>query len=362
MSSWKWPRAKEMKLHLQSEMGRKLTVTLRQSRPGDEEAMIACIRDEYEDTYFRKELYDPIYIREAAESGQITFLTAETKAGEIAGMFVLKEYVPEENTCELASEILRKKYRGYGLAGLFYEYGLNLLLSRHYSAALCFPVLFHDITQKLAGRLGMRATGFLLNIFDLERIRHSYLNGKNTKHSVGVQILAVGKKDAGNVYIPQEHQALCGRIYKSLRVDFHMMPDTGRKDIQERMPSESELSYRQDEMQSSLEICIHRIGMDLPGRMEKIHRKYPLTGRQTENVLLNINDIHAVDTYRSLTGSGYFFTGLKPLCGVYEYMILHHPGTVECFMEDYAVAPEFLKILKYVKRNYERREKEDEKK
>lgn len=355
-------RAEEKELHLKNGAGRKLTVTLRQSRPGDEEGMIACIQDEYGDTYFKKELYERTYIRKEAESGHITFLIAETKAGEIAGMLTLREHTPEENICELASVVFRKKYRGYGLAMPFCRYGMRILRSCDYAAAYCLPVLFHDITQKVLYRFGMCATGFILNVFDLERIIHSYFNGKNTKHSMGVQVQAVGKTDAGRLYIPHEYQTFCSRIYMNLHVNFRLMPEGGKEDMPEQMPMESGLSYRQDETQSSMEICVCRVGADLYKRMEELHGKYPLRGRQTENVFLNINDPYAVSVCQRLRETGYFFTGLKPLCGENEYMILHHPGEVECFMEDYAVSPEFSKILKYVKRNYERREKEDERK
>ena len=350
-------------LHLNNKQGRNLTITLREYRPGDEEGMIACIRDEYGDTYFKRGFYKPEHIKEESDSGHITFLVAQTKAGEIAGMLILKEFAPKEDMCEIASQIFRKKYRGYGLAMPFFEYAMDILLSRNYSAAYCLPVLFHDVTQRLLYRLGLRATGFVLNVFDIEHITHSYHNGKNTKHSQGIQIRAVGKQDAGTLYLPREHQTFCSNIYNELGVKFHIEQDKDEKeyklqpesaDNKHVLPPVSLLSFWQNELQRSLEVNIRLVGEDLPLRIADLHTKYLLRGRQIINIFLNCNDKNAVWAYRVLEEEGYFFTGLKPLCSKREYMVLHNPGKIEIFFEDYVVSEEFNGLLRYVSKVYER--------
>lgn len=337
------------KLYLTDPEGRKLSVTLRAYSSGDEEGMIACIRDEYGETYFKRDFYQPAYLRAEAESGHITFLVAEIGKDDIAGMMILKEFAPQESMCEIASQIFRKKYRGYGLAMPFFEYGMEILLGREYSAAYCLPVVFHNTTQRLLYRLGLRATGFVLNVFDTEHIVHSYQNGRNTKHSQGIQIRAVGKRTAGKVYIPTRHWEFCSSVYDSLRVAYHLTEgDKGRR---ERLPPVSELSCKQDELQSSLEVRVSGIGLDLPERMKVIHQKFPLKGKQTANVFLNISDSNAVWAYHALTEMGYFFTGLKPLCSESEYMVLHDPGEVKTYFEDYVLSEEFENLMNDIKRN-----------
>ena len=350
-------------LHLKNKQGRGLTITLREYRPGDEEGMIACIRDEYKDTYFKRGFYEPAYIKEESDSGHITCLVAQTKAGEIAGMLILKNFFPKEDMCEIASQIFRKKYRGYGLAMPFFEYAMDILLKGNYSAAYCLPVLFHDVTQRLLYRLGMHATGFILNVFDIEQIAPSYHNGKNTKHSQGIQIRAAGKQDAGMLYLPEEHQAFGIKIYNGLGVKFNMeqknednedglQPES--VDIEYALPPVSLIHFRQNELQQSLEISIYLVGEDLAMRIEELHKKYPLKDRQTAGIFLNCNDKNAVWAYRLLEKKGYFFTGLKPLCSKKEYMVLHNPGEVEIYFEDYVVSEEFETLLNYIAKAYER--------
>lgn len=325
--------------------------------------MIACIRDEYGDTYFKRGFYDPAYLRKEAEEGIITFLIAETEEDGIIGMMILKEFYPKESMCEIASQIFCKKYRGYGLAMPFFEYGMNLLLSRSYSAAFCLPVLFHDVTQRLLYRLGMRATGLVMNVFDMDHIIHSYNNGRNRKHSQGIQIRAVGKRDAGMLYLPEEHYAFCRDIYGSLGAVFTIADADIRRqtesvggeesaDTVELLPEHTQMEYTNDDLQHSLTIDVSHAGRDLADRIEQLHKRYPLKGKQTAAIFLNCNDPGAVWAYETLQEMGYFFTGLKPLCSEREYMVLHHEGEVEIYFEDYWVSGEFANLIKYVETCY----------
>lgn len=336
----------EKHLHLTNGAGNRLSIVLRKYRPGEEAGMIACIRDEYGNSYFKKSFYLPEQIKKESDSGHIIFLAAEDmETGEIAGMMILKEFYPEESMCEIASQIFRKKYRGYGLAQPFFTYGMEILMARSYSAAYCLPVLFHDTTQRLLYRQGLRATGFILNVFHMGRISHSYPKDRNKKHSQGIQIMAVGKKNAGTLYLPPKHKEFCKKIYDVLGVAYRV----AEMEKPAGLPAFTDIQWKQDEVQCSLEIRIRKAGKDLSKQMQKLHNRYPLTGMQTANVFLNINDKNAVWVYRTLEKEGYFFTGLKPLCSDKEYMVLHNAGEVEIFLEDYVVTEEFKEIENYVK-------------
>lgn len=343
----------EKKIVLKNSRGDTLSLLLREYAKGDEEGMIACIRDEYGDTYFKRDLYQPEYIQNEA-GRHMTFLVAQTDNGEIAGMLILKQFYPEESMCEIASQIFLKKYRGYGLAAPFFQYGLELLKSRNYSAAYCLPVVFHNITQVLLYRLGLSATGFILNVFDLEKITHSYENGRNTKHSQAVQIMALEKQDAGILYLPKEHQLFAKAVYDSLGVNYRLSCSEGMFDKKEDvMPEYCDITYTYDEVQSNLEIRIHRVGQDMRKLLKQLQQQYPTCEKLTTNIFLNCNDSNGVSAYTYLMDLGYFFTGLKPLCSEHEYMILHNPGKVPIYFEDYVVSDEFAYVLSYVKYCYE---------
>lgn len=341
---------KEKTVHLQNKKRQTLMLRLRKSRAGDEKGMIACIRDEYGDTYFRRDFYQLDYLKKEAASGHSMFLVAEDKDGRIAGMMVLKERFPEETMCEMASQIFRKQYRGYGLAMKFFEYGMEILRSGPYSAAYCLPVLFHDITQRLLYSLGLRATGLILNVFDMDKIKHSYKNGRNHKHSQGIQTMKLHKQEAGILYLPMEHRTFAASVYDRLGVSYRI--NTEEKNT--AIPAGGSIRYQYDPAESSMEICIISIGTDTLERIRLLHSFYPLKGMQTYNIFLNINDSHAIAAYYFLSKMGYFMTGFKCLCSEREYMVLHHPGEVEVYMEDYVLSSEFALIASYVKGCYKK--------
>lgn len=340
------------KLVLKNSQQDTISVQLRPYHEGDENGMIACIRDEYADTYFKRDFYDADHLRKEAKAGHITFLIAETNTGEIAGMMILKEFYPEENMCEIASQIFRKKYRGYGLAMPFFCYGMKMLLMRDYYAAFCLPVVFHNTTQRLLYRLGMYATGFVLNMLDMTGVVNSYGKDRNEKHSQGIMVRAIHKRDAGKLYIPKVHADFCRSIYDKLQVDYRLAQDTYKTTITD-VP-QSYIRYKQDGLQKSLEIYVDVIGFDLKERIQSIHSDYPLCKKQTANIFLNCNDINAPFAYRVLTEMGYFFAGLKPLCSEREYMVLHNPGEVRIFVDDYVLSDDFSFVAQYVKNCYEK--------
>lgn len=346
-------------LKLSNRQGMLLNITLRKYRRGDEEGMIACIRDEYGENYFKNNFYNPDYLAAEAQN-HITFLIAETQKDGIAGMFILKEFFPQETMCEMASMIFRKKYRGFGLAQPFFIYGMDIMKKHSYSAAFSLPVLFHNVTQRLLYGMGMRTTGFLLNVFDMDKITHSYTNGSNTKHSQGIQVMAADKKGAGTLFLPQEHRVFGRQIYGRLGVSYRIMDMDHPLKLfpgQESMNWISNFSCKNDDKQSNLEIRIHRVGRDLRKCMKRVEKSFPLAGKQTANVLLNINDVNAVWAYNILISMGYFFTGFKPLCSQWEYMVLHHPGKVKIFFDDYKVSSEAAPVLTYVKDQYNNRKR-----
>ena len=49
-----------------------------------------------------------------------------------------------------------------------------------------------------------------------------------------------------------------------------------------------------------------------------------------------------------LKEEGWFFTGLRPLCGDWEYMVLHNAGEVQIVWDNYVLSDEFKEIVNYI--------------
>lgn len=365
-----------MKLY-HRETGERLEISFRTLEDRDTDGVIACIRDEYGDTYFKRDFYNPKFIREEHREGIITFLVAVTDLDEVAGIMILKKFYPYESMIEIATQIFKKKYRGYGLAEHMFDYGMKILQEMPCSAVYSLPVTFHGISQRLLRMRGLIGCGFIFSVFDMEKIQQSYGKRRNLKHSQGIQILAKDKTDAGTLYIPQEQRGFTGWLYKKLGVRFRLADaegDAGYGDgssgsgnagnragscepgYVENQDVSCQVMKTIDWVQSSAAITIYKTGDGLKVYLESILEEYGSLPRFTLNVFLNVNDPGAVAAYYLLKEKGFFFAGYKPLCSENEYMVMHNPLEVPIIFKDYVLTEEFQDLIQYMEVFYEERQ------
>lgn len=316
-----------------------MTFTLRLFEDADADGVIACIRSEYGETYFKRDFYNPAFLRRVHAEDVVTFIVAQTEQGEIAGIIALKSFFPAETMCELASEIFKKEYRGYHLAEPMIRFAMELIAKRSYSAAYALPVTFHSISQRLLQKLGMTATGFIFSVFRTECVQSSYDYGHCQKHAQGIQVMPMEKTDAGVLYLPDEITGIARRIYTKLGV---------RHEIQSActpLTGKTRLCFTNDALHGNCSITLLRAGADLKAQVARIFEKYAGQPLQTFNVFVNANDSAAVESFRLLEECGFFFTGFKPLCSDRELFVMHHPNGVEPHTEDYVLTGEFKELL-----------------
>lgn len=365
-----------MKLY-HRETGERLEISFRTLEDRDTDGVIACIRDEYGDTYFKRDFYNPKFIWDEHREGIITFLVAVTDLEEVAGIMILKKFFPYESMIEIATQIFKKKYRGYGLAEHMFDYGMKLLQEMPCSAVYSLPVTFHGISQRLLRMRGLIGCGFIFSVFDMEKIQQSYGKRRNLKHSQGIQILAKDKTDAGTLYIPQEQRGFTGWLYKKLGVRFRLADaegDAGYGDgssgsgnagnragscepgYVENQDVSCQVMKTIDWVQSSAAITIYKTGDGLKAYLESVLEEYGSLPRFTLNVFLNVNDPGAVAAYYLLKEKGFFFAGYKPLCSENEYMVMHNPLEVLIIFKDYVLTEEFRDLIQYMEVFYEERQ------
>lgn len=359
------------------ETGERLEISFRTLEDRDTDGVIACIRDEYGDTYFKRDFYNPKFIREEHREGIITFLVAVTDLDEVAGIMILKKFYPYESMIEIATQIFKKKYRGYGLAEHMFDYGMKLLQEMPCSAVYSLPVTFHGISQRLLRMRGLIGCGFIFSVFDMEKIQQSYGKRRNLKHSQGIQILAKDKTDAGTLYIPQEQRGFTGWLYKKLGVRFRLADAEGDAGYgagssgsgnagnragscvhgyKENQDVSCQVMKTIDWVQSSAAITIYKTGDGLKAYLESVLEEYGSLPRFTLNVFLNVNDPGAVAAYYLLKEKGFFFAGYKPLCSENEYMVMNNPLEVPIIFKDYVLTEEFRDLIQYMEVFYEERQ------
>ncbi len=319
--------------------GEKKTFTMRPFAPGDEAGMIACIRDEYADSYFKRDFYDPDKLREKALGDHYVFFVAQTDE-EIAGMEIFALFTElGDDYIEPASQIFKPVYRGYGLAAALVEYTFALAKQMQPAALFVHAVTFHSITQRVCGAQGMIPTGFRLGSFLAERMHNSYPIGNCPKHSEGIMILPVQKTDAGRVYVPKELKEYVSGCYDRLGMGYTLCFD------REELPGRSaELSVITDELQRTVLIRILQSGDDLIHQVQQIMEPHDPDSLYTYQIALPADSGAAITEYEQLKELGFFFTGLKAACGRSEQFYMQWCGSLELHMEEYVLTEDFARL------------------
>lgn len=324
-----------------------IDITIRLFKNSDAQGVIDCIRAEYGDTYFKRKFYDPAYLVKINCQNETNFIVAETDTGIIAGVIALKSFFPGEMMCELATEIFKKEFRRYHLAESMIQFAMGMIEERCYSAMYALPVTFHSVSQRLLKRNGMIATGFILSVFISDKVVSSYEYGRCIKHSQGIQIKALEKRNAGNIYISEELNEIATNIYKKLVVDFKII--TSETDTLVCRKEKTMLYHVNDSIHNNCAITILKIGADVDKRVNDICSKYKDIPLQTFNVFLNMNDSNSEYAYEKMKDNGFFFTGFKALCSDNEYMVMHNNNGIDMFLEDYVLSEEFEELMQLIR-------------
>ncbi len=334
--------------------GEQKTFLLRPYQIGDEEGMIACIRSEYEDTYFKKDFYEPECLREKALGGQYQFFVAESD-GRILGMLIFTFFEPKEDCIEPASEILHQDARGYGLANAFVEYTFPLAKALEPGCLFTHVVTFHDITQKVCMAQKMEPVGFRFGTFYMANSKNSYGGGGCVKHSEGIMVLPVQRRQVGQVYLPTEIAEFAEHCYQRMGVQHQIITEKEAKSVVKEN-GEVKLQIKKDQKNRNclIQILQHGDALELVTRLQTLIQEE--TGPYwTYQITMDADAKLVYEEYRRLREIGFFFTGLKTLCSEKEQFYMQWCGNLELNVDAYQLIPEFRTLWQALKPYYEKR-------
>lgn len=323
------------------------TFILRPFRSSDEEAVIECVKEEYGDTYYRREYYDKKLLSEIIENDELYLFLAYC-GDDVCGIQSIMPHA-SETRLEAASQIFRKAYRGYGLPFELVKYTYDVARSLHPSCIYASTVLFHDITQTMCEQVGMIPAAFHFGSHLTSRMHNSFSLGSSEKYGQAILILPVDKLDAGDIYIHPEIEETVRKLYGNLGVSFNLINNADGEDAE--IAPDSELDVSVNEREQSISITVKRIGKDLIQRVGEIksahNEKY-----WTIQLILPVDKKEAVSAYEDLTAEGFFFTGVRPVCSKTEQIYLQYTGDVYFNFEEFKLTDNFRILLKDILKYY----------
>ncbi|NLV86984.1 MAG: hypothetical protein GX025_07180 [Clostridiales bacterium] len=300
--------------------GEKLSCDFKEVNPDAMEDILgfqACIRDEYGESYPRDYIYKPHELAEKIRQGEILCYLALSDRKDPVASLALTPFKGLERVPEMTMHVVRKTYRGFGVGTEFTKAVLDSPPIDEYNAVAIHSVTFHSIAQRQTISCGFLPTGFLLSVHSNDILKHSFdINGCR-KQSFAVAVLPKGKKDAGSLHLPPEHESFIKGIYEKLSVVFKQADGKNSE-------GKTEYHCEQDETHLTKTTEVFKCGEDFEKLTDALLQK-PYKMGQTINVFINLNDPCAVYAYEVLKNRGFIFTGLHPLCANGEFMIMHHP-------------------------------------
>jgi N-acetylglutamate synthase-like GNAT family acetyltransferase len=331
--------------------GASLEVTLRPALPDDAPQIINLIKKQHGSGYSNA-LYDEGFMRRGIEAGALRFVVVELGDGVLAGMGGINDKNMFASSVSTILLTVSPSLRGFGLGEQIHRF---LVKTAQESKDIYASVYAHCVTmdarsQTMNYKSGSQMTGIILNRFIIDTTADN-LAGLSLplKHNHLVSCLPLGKQDAGTIYAPPPYAGFINDVYASLKVKYTMEqePECGP-------PSPRSLfEFMQFNPHRYCELLIREPSADYGDILDGTLKQYASLEDQTFNAFINLNDPRCPSLCRVMEEWGFFFAGVQPLAGSYEYMILHYSPSLPVPFERIAVVPAFQERLAYIRARYE---------
>jgi hypothetical protein len=108
----------------------------------------------------------------------------------------------------------------------------------------------------------------------------------------------------------------------------------------------------QNKLIHTCELFVHEAAADFAGIPARILGQYGALEGQTFNAFINLNDPGCRYACRILEEQGFFFTGVQPLAGKNEYVLMHYSPSIPVPFDKIMVIPEFKNQLEFIQDRY----------
>ncbi|MFP3040556.1 hypothetical protein LQZ19_01930 [Treponema primitia] len=333
---------------LYNKKGNSLDVNIRLARPEEAPQLIALLLKQHGLNYPNRKFYDEIFLRQALASGILRFAVAVLASDGTLAAMVGSDEENEFPGCLIFNLLTVKiEFRGFSLGKKIHHYLLQEVLTGKYTCIYAHCLTLDTISQSNHAEFGYTMSGLLINryIYDVnaENLKGLSLPLKRTHLMACYPLL---KRDVLTLYPPTSHARYIAELYKDLNVTYSL-GEPGEPAVQR-----SKVDISQNEMHRYGELFVQEAGNDFEDVLSGYLDQYAHLEGQTFNAFVNLNDPGASYACSALERKGFFFTGIHPLSGSGEYMILHYsPGLVVDFNK-IMVIPEFTKRLRYIQNLY----------
>lgn len=315
--------------------GAELDISFRPFQPGDEQGFRECIEDFYGEGYPYKEYFEPGYLAGKCASGDMLVLCGVTGEGEIVNTCAIRYDGEFPGSGLMLLRVVKRKCRGMGV-GREQERVQLEYAARRGGASLYADVMTHDcVSQHGLWTNGFVLTGLRPVLYRASEMVPGRAWPEGARLSQAVMCRAGSAREA-ELYCPPEHREAVARIYGGLGAAPKFLDGTPGE-----MPALSRIAESADAGHENRVWIIRQPGADLAQRLERVKERAFLC-------YLDLSAPGAAEAYGTLRSRGFLFTGMKPLNGSGEFMLLAAPALRDTWTETLHIDGPGMWLIEYI--------------
>ncbi len=280
------------------------------------DGLIECLCEEYGKTYVDKRVYDRAWMAEEVEEGRLLIAAAFDESGTAAAYICLRENPPFYGVGDLCMHVVRKRFRGFGVAAPLVSWIIERPEADCFDAIGSHSATFHTISQRTSYLCGLRPCGMEFGLYKSKGFVHSH---ENIGAKMNYAIAAMPRRRDPVILCPVDaYSGFLEEYYREVGTPIHWVDPAS-------FPEKSEADAAQDASHSALLLCTRRCGADLEEIVTAQMKRYEKDPMQTVTACVELSDPCAQWGCTVLEKLGFFFCGVQPFCRGKNYLLFHHP-------------------------------------
>ena len=187
---------------------KELNAVIRDIKTGDGRDIVELFRENYGDTYYKKNFYNPSTWEEMAKSNKYYPIVAEYE-GRVIGQFLLT--LNDKYNGEIGAVVVHPDFKGRGLMNKMFDYLIQKAKSLGLFAIYGEAIMFHPFSQKANLKHGMIETALQLGEVASFIAQKEIKFEKRTGTLVGYKLFKTTPK---SLYIPKIYEKIIKNRYK----------------------------------------------------------------------------------------------------------------------------------------------------
>jgi hypothetical protein len=330
--------------------GESLEILFRFARPDEAPEIIALLKKQHGIGYY-PEMYDVAYVKNLIEKGTLQVVVVELESDTevaIVGTIGATTENSFPGSITFSMLVIPPFMRGFGLGRKLHAFLLETIPTQTNTCIYGYCMTLDTMSQSNHIEFGYQMTGLLPNGY-FNDTSAEYLAGLSlpVKDVLLVACLPRAKKDAGSLYVPPSYRDYIMGVYTSLGLIFSIAGG----EIPAGFPSVYSLSDITEHRYC--ELMVQKAGDDFKDVLVKMLRQYGDLENQSFTVFVNLNDPGCPHACRLLEEQDFFFTGVHPLSGQYEYLLMHYSPSLPVPFDQVVVVSEFKERFDYIRHLYQ---------